>query len=183
MINQIKLAYGVNSFSSCTELHTTSFYLKDPDAGKCQTSNVSNDTTCLIDIPNQKDVFFIAIDECLIPQSANKKKCDVVIFDDIKIWFIELKQVQFSGVGRLDRQKKNNGRRKAVKQLASTILDFKSKGIDLSNMVVGALISFPPFINEPSPITIPSTASQTRMLEFATLCGYSDLFEGNHVVF
>jgi|GEM_PF-2748656 len=186
MINQIKRYYSICEVNSCNTISNVSFYLKDPDAGKCIISNNSKDGTCFIENPSSKDINFVAIDECLIPATLENKgikKCDALVFDDIIMWFIEIKEVQFSGNSKLDAQKRRNGRKKAVEQIASTINDFKNKGVDLSTHKIAGLISFPPYINQTNPITIPTVASQALILKFANECGFADLYEGNHLLF
>ncbi len=183
MIDQIKSAYNHCDQDNCHERHASSFYLNDANDSKCQASTNKIGATCFIENSNSKEIDFLAIDACLIPETRDIKKCDAVVYDELIIWFIELKEVQWSKSSSLNRRKRKNARIKGVKQLASTILDFKNKGVNLDQIKVAGLISFPPFIDVDNPISIPTTSSQERVLEFASLCGYSDLFEGNHIVF
>jgi len=181
MINNIKTFYPHCDSLSCHEIHNTTFYIRDVDNSKCEAVQNPNDATCCVENSNTDDIDFICIDKCVI-NNETIKKCDCAVIKNNVIWFIELKEVSFSGNRRLDSQKRKNGRKKAVKQLASTINDFKSKGVDLSNYLVAGLICFPPYINESNPITIPTASAQVQLLEYINLCGYSDLFEGNHIV-
>ncbi len=181
MIDQVKTSYSHCDVNHCHQRLIQSFFLKDENPGKCLVILTNNDATCFIDNPRNKIIDFLAIDACLI--GGEKKKCDAVVADNNSIWFIELKEVIWSNRPAKDRRKRKNVRKKAVQQLASTINDFKTKGINLDQLKVVALISFPPFTVDINPITIPTASSQARVLEFVNLCGYTDLFEGNHIVF
>lgn len=183
MINKIKDHYGHCDNNNCHIPFVSSFFINDFENGKCEVTacNCNANSTCFIENKNKSQIDFVAIDECLIA-SNDLKKCDCVVTNDSSIWFIELKEVDWSTRSSLNRQKKKNARRKAVKQIASTINDFKSKGIDLNNHLVVGLIAFPPFTNLKSPTSIPTTSSQSRILEFINLCGFDNLHEGNHIV-
>ncbi|WP_299430474.1 hypothetical protein [uncultured Maribacter sp.] len=180
MIEQIKKFYQHCDTNHCHKEFENSFYLHDHNNSKCEATSDSNNATCLIETSDNNKVDFIAIDECLISES-NIKKCDALVAKEKVVWFIELKEVNWSINTSLNVKKRRNARLKAVKQLASTINDFKSKGIDFQLYTVAGLISFPPFALS-NPTSLPSTSSQARILEFVNLCGYSELYEGNHIV-
>lgn len=182
MIPVIKASYPHCDSLGCHQVVTGSCYLRDDAPNKCIITQTSNNSTCYVGISNGVIVDFIFIDACLI-NSATIQKCDIALKSNSVIWFVELKEVIFNGNVKADRNRKIRNAKKAVKQLASTINDFKSKGIDLSNYNVAALISFPPYISEPSPISIPTTATQSRINELSNLCGYANLYEGNHIIF
>lgn len=182
MINQIKSKYPHCDILGCHQITQTSFFVKDDAPNKCIITYDSTKATCYIDNTNNIDIHFVCVDACLINET-NIQKCDLILITDSIFWFIELKEVLYNGNLKADRTRKIRNAKKAVKQLASTINDFKAKGIDLSNHIVAGLISFPPYLNEPNPISIPSTASQSRINQFSLLCGYVDLFEGNYIGF
>lgn len=182
MINQIKLKYSHCDLLDCHQIANKSFFVKDNAPHKCIITYDSTKATCFIDNSNNIDIHFLCVDACLINDN-NIQKCDLILLTDSVFWFIELKEVIYNGNTKADRTRKIRNSKKSVKQLASTINDFKSKGIDLSNHIVAALISFPPYINEANPISIPSTTSQSRINEFSKLCGYVNLYEGNHIIF
>lgn len=182
MINQIKITYSHCDIYGCHQTINTSFYIKDDAPNKCVITNNPNLATCFISNNNSKNIEFICVDACLI-NSNTTQKCDLILISDSIIWFVELKEVVFNGNLKADKSRKVRNAKKAVRQLASTINEFKLKGIDLTNYVVAGLISFPPYIDEANPISIPSTTNQSRINEFSRLCGYANLFEGNHIIF
>lgn len=182
MINQVKNSYPHCDNLGCHTRINDSFYCKDDAPNKCIIVADSNIATCYIENKNKLNIDFLCIDTCLI-NSASTKKCDLVLISDTAIWFIELKEVIFNGKVKADLSRKKRHAKKAVKQLATTINHFKSKGVDLSSHSVFSLISFPPYINESNPISIPTTSSQARINQYSNLCGYVDLYEGNHIVF
>lgn len=182
MINQIKNTYPHCDSLGCHILVDNSCYVRDDAPNKCVINQSSNNSTCYIGISNGICVDFIFIDACLI-NSTSIQKCDLVLRTNSVVWFVELKEVVFNGNSKADRSRKIRNAKKAVKQLASTINDFKSKGINFNNHTIAALISFPPYITEPNPISIPTTSNQSRINEFSNLCGYASLYEGNHIIF
>ncbi|WP_281634249.1 hypothetical protein [Flavobacterium luteolum] len=182
MINKIKVSYPHCDGSVCHTRVNTSFYCKDDAPNKCIIVNDPNIATCYIENKNNLNIDFLCIDACLI-NSDTTKKCDLVLISDNIMWFIELKEVIFNGNIKADLNRKKKHAKKAVQQLATTINHFKANGVDLSSHSVFSLISFPPYINESNPISIPTTSSQLRISEYSSLCGYVDLYEGNHIVF
>lgn len=182
MINNIKISYPHCDQLGCHQIVSDSFYFKDNAPSKCIIINDPNIATCYIENRKKLTIDFLCIDSCLINLEATKR-CDVVLICDSVIWFIELKEVVFNGNVKDDIKRKIRNSKKAVKQLATTINHFKSKGIDINTYSVFSLISFPPYINETNPISIPTTTSQSRINQYANLTGYVDLYEGNHIIF
>jgi hypothetical protein len=180
MINQIRNAYVTCDKNSCHLEFKSSFYLNDHSNGKCEATQISTDATCFIENSSAEVIHFFAIDDCII-DGTSIKRCDAAVSKKNIIWFIELKEVNWSSSTTKNREKRKKVRKKAVIQIASTINDFKSKGIDFSNYLVAGLISFPPFTIS-NPTSTPSTSSQARILEFSKLCGYTELHEGNYIV-
>lgn len=182
MINKVKTSYPHCDNLGCHTRINDSFFCKDDAPNKCIIITDSNIATCFIENKNNLDIDFICVDSCLISSVATEK-CDLVLISDTVIWFIELKEVIFNGNIKADLNRKKKRAKKAVKQLAATINHFKANGIDLTSHSVLSLISFPPYINESNPISIPTTSSQSKIREYSRLCGYVDLYEGNHIVF
>ncbi|QTD39224.1 hypothetical protein JL193_08310 [Polaribacter batillariae] len=180
MINQIKQAYLSYGSNSCNETHITSFYINDNLNGKCSSSLTFKNATCFIENVDKTEIDFVAIDDCLIAETTIQK-CDALVTKGNIIWFIELKEIDQSGTRIQFSKRKKNHRKKAVKQLASTINDFKNKGINFTGFLVAGLICFPPFPLLSMPTNIPTTSSQARILEFQHLCGYTELHEGNYI--
>jgi len=160
----------------------SSFFVKD-NIDKCEVSLQNENSTIYIENSSNKKIHFFSIDNCLI-KSVDIKKCDAAITDNkFVIVFIEIKEITYTNDGAKDRRKKAKHCKKAVEQLASTINDFKQNGIDLDSYRVEAIISFPPLISQTNPTTIPLASSQARISQFQRLCGYSNLNQGNHLVF
>lgn len=182
MISSLKKKYPHCRTDYCHSEVSYSIYVSDNESAKCSYSNVRRGSTLYIQNDSNVTFDFIAIDKCLI-KSNKIKKCDLALhLNDRWVWFIELKEVIFNGNSSRDRNRKLKASKKAVQQLGSTINDFKSKGVDLSKLKIFTLISFPPFIDETSPISIPSPAQQARVLELSEICGVAELFEGNYIV-
>lgn len=181
MIDQIRSKYLICSSNQCDEEYITSFYINDILDGKCTASITLQNATCFIENNDNSKIDFVAIDSCLITD-ISIQKCDALVTKKKIVWFIELKEITQTGTRKQYTKRKINHRKKAVKQLASTINDFKNKGIDFADYLVAGLICFPPFPLLSMPTNIPTTASQARIFEFQSLCGYTDLHEGNHIV-
>jgi hypothetical protein len=179
MIKSIKKIYPICDNNNCHENFSTSFYLHDQNNGKCIATINPNNSTCFIEKDKATTIDFVAIDDCLI--GIDSMKCDALVTVGKILWFIELKEVQWSHDSNLNRTKRRNARKKGVIQIAETINHFKANGINFKDCIVAGLISFPPF-SSPNPTTVPSTSSQARVLEFTQLCGYTELYEGNHIV-
>lgn len=182
MINNILTTYNKSADSTCIASYTSSFYIKD-DTPHCSSSLVNQNATCFVLKTDEERTYFIAIDNCLVTDSTIQK-CDCCITDGIsKIIFIELKEMNYSGDTRRDHNRRSKHTKEAVKQIASTINNFKNKGVDFNELSVEAVVSYPPYTGETNPISIPSTASQARINQLNSLCGHTDLFVGNHVIF
>lgn len=180
MINQIKSKYLSCNLGTCAEEYIESFYINDILNGKCSTSLTPENATCYIENKDGNIIDFVAIDSCLI-EDITIKKCDTLVIKDKILWFIELKEIVQSGSRKQFTKRKINRRKKAVKQIASTINDFKKKGINFDDYLVAGLICFPPFPLLSMPTNIPTTSSQARILEFQSLCGYTEIHEGNYI--
>ncbi|MBE7629499.1 hypothetical protein [Tenacibaculum piscium] len=179
MIDQIKQKYSCCN-NICHEEHLTNFYINDISNGKCITSTSVINSTCLIENTDNAKIDFIAVDSCLICDNSIEK-CDVLVTKKETIWFIELKEISQEGSREQFKKRKKNYRKKATSQIASTINDFKNKGIDFSGYNVAGLICFPPYSPLSIPSNIPTTTAQIRILEFQKACGFTELNEGNFI--
>lgn len=68
---------------------------------------------------NEKDVIVIKNDNCLSEEIKRIRKCDCILTDDEKIFFVEIKDTKLRGRG--------NARDEAVEQLAFSLSSFKEK--------------------------------------------------------
>ena len=163
MINKIKNSFILCSVNSCHSLLKASFYVYD-----CNVSNrsVVQNTPFHFEVlnPSNKDIHFVAIDNCTIP-SNYFRKCDFAVFDDNTFCFVEIKNV--------DLGQRYNARQKAKEQLGETIKLFKER-IDMNHLKIEAIIClkaakiFPAF----------PSRSQSASIEFADNFG-ALLLEGN----
>lgn len=181
MIDQVKAKYSHCDLRNCHEEFLTSFFINDNNNGKCVATSIANNATCFIENSKKVNIDFIAIDECLIIDDTIEK-CDALVIKDKVIWFIELKEITRTSNRREFSKRKKKYRKKATSQIASTINDLKAKGINFSGYFVAGLICFPPFSSLSMPMNIPTTSSQTRILQFQNLCGFSEIHEGNYLV-
>lgn len=180
MVNEIKTKYNHND--ECYSKFETSFFIKDDD-DRCEATLENNNSTIYVENRRNIEIHFFAIDNCVIT-STLVKKCDACITDNKNlIIFLEIKEISYSNDRRKNLRKKSKHAAKAVKQIASTINDFKNRGIDLSQIRVEGIISFPPLTNQTNPTTIPQASSQARISQLQRLCGFSNLNIGNHIIF
>ncbi len=181
MINQIIQKFNNLDVNNCHIEFTQSFYLNDSENGKCLAILTDEEATCMIENSDTFKIDFVAIDDCLI-KDVSTEKCDALVSKKKNIWFIELKEVSREGGRTKYNQRKRRYREKATSQIAATINYFKNKGIDFKGFTVGGLICFPPFPSLSIPTSIPTTSSQNRILQFQNACGYTSIYEGNHIV-
>jgi hypothetical protein len=129
------------------------------------------DTLCYFTIknPSGKQLTFLAIDKCLIPEDDDEKKCDCAVFDNKTFNFIEIKTAS-SG-------QRSKRRIKAFEQLKHTIGLFKSK-MDFNNFDVYAMICIGCKAVYPR-----STASHMGRRMEMSLLHKAKLVEGNLISF
>lgn len=77
-------------------------------------------------------IFLVKTDKCLFTDEVSK--CDCILFNDKKCFFVEIKTSSPGGRG--------NKRQKAVVQLATTIELIINSGIDLAPLELKAIICF-----------------------------------------
>lgn len=183
MVNQIKTSYSHCSTDKCQVSNKVSFYIKDVENSKCVVTVEMKDSTVFVENKSNDLIHFFAVDQCLI-KTVSIQKCDCCVTNNKnRIVFIELKEVSFTKSNKKNRAKRAKYRKTAVDQLGSTINDFIANGINFDGYVVEALISYPPYVTETNPTTIPKSSSQARIAQFSSICGFTELSEGNYLVF
>lgn len=81
---------------------------------------------------NEADVCVAKLDKCIL--TDNTKKCDCLIFDEKKIFLVEIKESNMSN--------RRSRRKDAITQLESTINYLIEKAIDLKKLQTFALVCF-----------------------------------------
>jgi hypothetical protein len=112
---------------------------------------------------NSKDFLLIENEFCVM-KNVPTKKCDWVIFDNTKLYFIESKDVK--------PRSRNKERKDAIKQLIASINYFKSKN-DISKLTIFSQICFK------SNSKIIKTGDQARKVLFKEY--NSEFNEGNYI--
>lgn len=108
------------TFEDCIQkVEKQNFFIKD-DTSDHPAYLVDTNGQFEIISSTQKEINFLAIDDCLY-DSSDDSRCDCAVFDESVFCFIELK------VCKIKNQKVN--RKKADKQLKETILNFKDENI------------------------------------------------------
>lgn len=128
MKNKIIQAFPDRATDCIETMNDEKFQILDQSPGKCI---ISDDGDFQVINPNKKDIHFLAIDHCLLPDDI--KKCDFAIFDDTLFVIVEMKNVKTKS----RRVKK----REAIKQLINTIEIFRKK-IDFVGNDLEAIICF-----------------------------------------
>jgi hypothetical protein len=103
--------------------------------------------------PSGAEICVVKTDRCLI-KDANQKKCDCVLFDNSKVFFVEIK-TSSSGT-------RKDKRNKAILQLGATIEYFESQGVILSSIEAAAIICFKNFSRVPSSINDTKSGNFTK---------------------
>lgn len=113
------------------------------------------------------EICLIKNDSCLVI-TREEKKCDCIIFNKEKLYFIEITEAH-------NRKAK---RRKAVKQLGATIKHFNDRNVDLSEMHLTAIICF----KHEAQTRIPNIGFKRRKDDFEETYKI-DLVEVNSITF
>lgn len=122
MINELKKAFSIQDLERCLGAFIANqFYIYDTDE-KCCVAHTEADSTVhfTVDNPTERQLYFLAIDRGILPDTLAVKRCDCAVFDHKTFCFIEIKIVDST----LQRTEAN---RKAKEQLKSTILLFQEK--------------------------------------------------------
>ena len=120
-----------------------------------------------LDVVNKSDsqICMIKTDNCLF--ADDHKKCDCILFNKSKFYFVELS----------DSKNRSRKRRSATMQLAETIKIFKNNGFDFSPYLTRAVICFRS--RETYPTQASGNTNRARFLEEFNI----DLEEGNKIEF
>jgi hypothetical protein len=118
MVNSLKEVFPHLEEKECLQLITKeAFEIFDHEEDKkCYTIEKNGQFKVLN--PNQKEISFLAVDECLF-DSSDGSRADCIIFDNVTLCFIELKDCKNKNIPR--------NRQKAKKQLIALIEFFQEK--------------------------------------------------------
>lgn len=136
MKQAIEVAFPQVKNGGCLQTFEKSFeiYDSDDEPKRCYVSNETDqDVHFAVLNPGNKEISFVAIDNCVF-NAKDSKRCDCAIFSIDTFCFLEIKNV---GV-----KQRRNSRIDAQRQLASTIIEFKDRGISFDNYELEAIISF-----------------------------------------
>lgn len=121
----------------------------------------------LVKNPRQENVFFLAIDKCIL-NDGDPKKCDCAIFNDNIFRFIEIKTASSK------EKKRSKKQLEAVDQIISTIQIFKAK-IDFTGYTLEAHLCVGYFKSTPA-------FKSTNIYQRQIVNQYSaELFWGNEI--
>jgi len=118
MVNSLKEVFPHIDEKNCLQLITKeAFEIFDHEEDK-KCIILETNGQFKVSNPNQKEIGFIAVDECLFG-SSDATRADCIIFDEEVFCFIELKHCKNKNISR--------NRQKAKSQLMATIEFFKEK--------------------------------------------------------
>ena len=118
MVNSLKEVFPHIDEKNCLQLITKeAFEIFDHEEDK-KCIILEKNGQFKVSNPNQKEIGFIAVDECLF-NSSDATRADCIIFDEEVFCFIELKHCKNKNISR--------NRQKAKSQLMATIEFFKEK--------------------------------------------------------
>ncbi len=138
--------------SSYHHINEEEFYIYDADDNQPIRIVRNGDYQLKVFNSLSSDICVVKIDRCLL-KDQDQKKCDCVLFDESKMYFVEIKS---SSPG--TRKDKRN---KAILQLGATIEYFETKGISLNSIESVAIICFKNFSRTPN------AANDTKFGDFA----------------
>lgn len=154
--------------TSYEEYNLEKLYVFDENNSKGPIQVVNKPPAQLTVLNSAKNIFCILkSDKCLF--TNEQKKCDCVVFNSEKIFFIEIKE---SSTGT-----RKSKRKKAVEQLAATIETLRDKNIDLSGHQKKAIICFKSDDSRPT-----KASANSQRAVFLEVYGV-DLDEGNEIEF
>jgi len=158
MINELKSEFTHIEEKSCLEIVNNKYFeILDHEINK-RCYIVSENGQFKVSNSCQKELNFIAIDNCLF-DSSDGERSDCMIFDDKIICFIELKNCKNKNISK--------NRKKAKSQLISTIKFFKDK-FDL-DFELEAYICVTCFKEDEGFTTKPRASNKEAQLEFEEL--------------
>lgn len=155
MINSLKEVFPHLDEKKCLQIITKeSFEIFDHEEDK-KCYIVEENGQFKVNNLQQKEISFIAVDECLFT-SSDGSRADCIIFDDEVFCFIELKHCKNKNISR--------NRQKAKHQLMATIEFFKEK-IDIEQKLE-AYICVTCSTNEEKITMTPRAKNEEAQLEF-----------------
>jgi len=169
MIDKIIQAFPITLKNNCLTIVNDSYFeIKDFENDKSKIIYDKNIGQFIVKNPNNKQITFLAIDNCVF-KTTEFKKCDFVIFDDKLFCFADIK----------DYQTKNraNARKEAKVQIEKTIELFIDK-LNLSSYKIVAIIALT--FKKSYPIAKVNTADAKIRFEDKFR---AELFEGNEIIF
>jgi hypothetical protein len=121
--------------NSYEEIDTNEFFIFDDDSDQPSTIVLNSKQFQLrVKNPKNKLITFAKVDKCILPEEKGKKKCDCFLFDNAKLFFVEIKSTNPKG--------RKEARREAILQLEHTIRYFISKEVNVSKLYAKAVICF-----------------------------------------
>lgn len=154
--------------SSYQDVDLPEFYVFDSkEVEPVQLAEKADDYQLAVKNNTEERVVLIKLDNCLLTNET--KKCDCVLLNSKKCFFVEIKDSS-SGA-------RSSNRRKAVEQLGITIELFKDNEIDISKHDAKAVICFKNSNTRP-------TQASNNAKKAVFLASYNiDLVEGNEIIF
>jgi hypothetical protein len=146
MIQQIKHSLGDCKFTDkciCTnktsyeEYNETQIFVYDDELVQnlpVRTVSIGEQHQLEISNPNAKTVTLIKNDNCLSASIKGVRKCDCIITDNAKLYFVEIKSVKA--------KRRSDARKEAIEQLIMTIEYFRDNNISLDTNNTFAIICF-----------------------------------------
>lgn len=129
------------------------FYIYDADDRQPVKIVLDGDYQLTIYNESESEICVVKTDKCLIKEVEGQKKCDCILFNNRRLYFVEIKS---GGTG-----KRGERKRKAKEQLGSTIDNLRNNGISLSNLELQAIICIKNHSRK-----IPQVTEQTMMEKF-----------------
>ncbi len=156
----------------CLKIETSlEFSIADGEAntGRCYIVNAEEtEGQFKVSNPRGKEIYFLAIDKCLLDDQDNLERCDFAIFDESTFCFVEIKET---------RRRRGKVREKAIQQLEATINYFKQH-IDFEDYRLEAII----YLVSRGAYPAADTNKEKMKARFATKLE-TLLLEGNHKAF
>lgn len=129
------------------------FYIHDAENNQPVKIVLSGDYQLTVNNQLTAEICVVKTDKCLIKEVEGQKKCDCILFNNRRLYFVEIKS------GRTG--KRGERKRKAKEQLGATIDNLRSNGINLSNLELQAIICIKNHSRK-----IPQVTEQTMMEKF-----------------
>ena len=118
-----------SAYEICTE---EEFFIFDP-VGEIPSKIVTSNEEYHLAVKNKlkKEIVFVKSDWCLIKE---ERKCDTILFDNEKVYFVELKKVKLKG--------RSEAKKDAVAQIESTLKKLNDNKVNYTLLNSFAVICF-----------------------------------------